>query len=403
MLDRLTQRRVLRELPRWIAEGWIDERGAAAIREDFASRAGGRDMVGLLGLLGGLLLGLGGLLFVAAHWAELSAATRLTLGLAALAAAHGGAIAAARAGARWTADGLVLVSTLLFGANVWLVGQIFNLPPQPQAFFLLWMAAAVAATWAWGRESAALTALAIGIAWMIDSWEDGGLLDLGFLVGWAMLAWIAARRSWTQAGQGLWVALIVAGASRIEMVEWFARLDPGEALRLVIGVLALVCALSTRVRRPYVLVVPLQVDVRVILALAVTVTGWTATEFDLPPAGMMLAGLAALGIAALALGRRVPMVAGGAGFLLASLAPLPAVWLNALAAAAFLAVLILARRADNRLDGWLGGLGLVGTLGYFVGAELVSLIDRSVLLVMGGAVLLAAGWVATRRRRRVSS
>jgi uncharacterized membrane protein len=107
----------------------------------------------------------------------------------------------------------------------------------------------------------------------------------------------------------------------------------------------------------------------------------------------------ALALAALALGWRMPMVAGGAGFLLASLAPLPTPWLIALAAAAFLAVLILARRADERLDGWLGGLGLIGTLGYFVGAELLSLINRSVLLAAGGVALLVAGWVATRWRR----
>lgn len=399
MLDRLTQRRVLRELPRWLAEGWVDEAGAAAIRHDFMRRTGGRDLVALLGLLGGLLLGLGALLFVAAHWAELPAAARLGLGLLALAGAHGGAIVASRGQAGWAVEGLLLVATLLFGANIWLVGQVFNLPPQPPAFFLLWMAAGVGAAWAWGSSASALAALAIGIAWMVDSWDTGSQYDFGFLAACGLLAWAIARHSWAWAGQLLVMTVIIAAASRIELVDWFTRLDPSEALRLAVGAFALLAALATWARRPYVLVAPLQFDTRVLLALTVAVTGWTAADFGPPPAGIILAAIVGLALAALVLGFRTPMVLGGAGFLLLSLAPLPTVWLIALAAASFLAVLILARRADERLDSWLGGLGLIGTLGYFVGAELLSLLNRSVLLVAGGIVLLVAGWVATRWRR----
>ncbi len=399
MLDRLTQRRVLRELPRWIAEGWIDEAGAAAIRDDFARRAGGRDLVALLGLLGGLLLGLGALLFVAAHWAELSAAARLGLGLAALAAVHGGAIVAWRGRAGWAVEGLLLVATLLFGADIWLIGQVFNLPPQPPAFFFLWMVAGVATALVWTSSTSALAALAIGIAWMVETWDSGSGYDLGFVAACAVLAWAIARHGWASAGQFLWFALIIAAGSRLGLWDWFFRLDTGHALRLAVGALALIAALATRARRPYVLVAPLQFDSRLILAALVAATGWTAADFGPPPSGAVLAAVVVLAVAALGLGWRTPMVAGAAGFLLISLAPLPAVWLIALAAAAFLAVLILARRMDERLDGWLGGLGLVGTLGYFVGAELSPLINRSVLLAAGGIVLLVAGWIATRRRR----
>ncbi|MGQ3070390.1 MAG: hypothetical protein ACT7A5_05015, partial [Ferrovibrionaceae bacterium] len=166
-----------------------------------------------------------------------------------------------------------------------------------------------------------------------------------------------------------------------------------------VGALGMIAALAMRARRPYVLVAPLQIDTRVTLALLVAVTGWTAADFGPPPTGILLGITIGLALAALAVGWKTPIIAGSAGFLLISLAPLPAPWLIALAAAAFLAVLIMARRAEDRLDSWLGGLGLAGTLGYFVGAELLSLINRSVLLAAGGIALLAAGWIATRRRR----
>jgi len=403
MLDRLTQARVLRELPRWVAEGWVDEAGAAAIRDDFARRTGGRDLVGLLGTLGGLLLGLGALLFVAAHWAELSAAARLSLGLGALAIAHGAAILTARRQAGWATDGLLLVATLIFGADIWLVGQIFNLPPQPPAFFLLWMGAAIATAWAWGSQASALAALAIAIAWMTESWGESGYHDLGFLAGCVVVGWAIARHSWAQAGQLLWITVIVALVARLELIDRVLQLDTPDALRLAIGVAALVAAGAALLRRPYVLVAPLQFDSRVILALLVVVAGWSAADFEPRPSVAMLGLSIGLAVAALAAGYRVPMVLGGAAFLLVSVAPLPAAWLTAVAAACFLAVLILARRAESRLDGWLGGLGLAGTLGYFIAGELLSLINRSALLAVGGAALLVAGWVATRWRRRVPS
>ncbi len=403
MLDRLTQARVLRELPRWVAEGWVDEAGAAAIRDDFARRTGGRDLVGLLGTLGGLLLGLGALLFVAAHWAELSAAARLALGLGALAAAHATAILTARRQAGWATEGLLLVATLIFGADIWLVGQIFNLPPQPPAFFLLWMGAGIATAWAWGSQASALAALAIGIAWMTESWGESGYHDLGFLAGCVVIAWAIARHGWAQAGQLLWITLIVALLSRLDLIDRLLQLDTPDALRLAIGVAALVAAAAARLRRPYMLVAPLQFDSRVILAVLVIVAGWSAADFEPRPTVAMLGVSIGLAAAALAVGFRVPMVLGGAAFLLVSVGPLPAAWLTAVAAAAFLAVLILARRAEARLDSWLGGLGLAGTLGYFIAGELLSLINRSALLAVGGAVLLVAGWVATRWRRRVPS
>ncbi|MGQ3031205.1 MAG: DUF2157 domain-containing protein [Ferrovibrionaceae bacterium] len=399
MLDRLTQRRVLRELPRWIAEGWIDEAGAAAIRDDFVRRVQGRDLVALLGLLGALLLGLGALLFVAAHWAALSAAARLTLAVAALAAAHCGAIVASRRRSAWMVEALLLLATLLFGANIWLIGQIFNLPPQPPAFFLIWMIASVATAWIWTSSAAALVAIAIGMAWMVETWASGSPHDFGFLAACALLAGAIARHGWVWAGQFLWLALAIAAAARLALWDWLLDLAPGHGLRLAVGALGMIAALAMRARRPYVLVAPLQIDTRVTLALLVAVTGWTAADFGPPPTGILLGITIGLALAALAVGWKTPIIAGSAGFLLISLAPLPAPWLIALAAAAFLAVLIMARRAEDRLDSWLGGLGLAGTLGYFVGAELLSLINRSVLLAAGGIALLAAGWIATRRRR----
>jgi hypothetical protein len=116
-------------LTRWERAGLIDANTAAAIRGFEATRTkqGGRQwMVLLVLILGGILLGAGVLLFVAAHWAELSPLSRMFLVLAMLVFFHGmGLLVRGRFDALATA--MHAVGTVSAGAAIALVGQIFNM------------------------------------------------------------------------------------------------------------------------------------------------------------------------------------------------------------------------------------------------------------------------------------
>ncbi|MFX8585783.1 hypothetical protein ABTM35_20025, partial [Acinetobacter baumannii] len=83
--------------------------------------------------------------------------------------------------------------------------QVFNLPPQPPGLFLLWMTAGIATAWIWNSPAAALAALALGMAWMIETWGTGSGHDFGFLAACALLAGLIVRRGWVWAGQFLWL------------------------------------------------------------------------------------------------------------------------------------------------------------------------------------------------------
>ena len=96
---------------------------------------------GALEIFGGLLLCAGVLLFVAAHWDEMSPAGRFALVLVMVGAFHAAA-AFLRERADVLAQALHGVGTVALGAGIFLAGQIFNLQEHWPGGFMLWAAGA---------------------------------------------------------------------------------------------------------------------------------------------------------------------------------------------------------------------------------------------------------------------
>ncbi|MBB5056903.1 putative membrane protein [Granulicella aggregans] len=159
---------------RWQAAGLLDERTATSIRtfEETQAKPRGRQWQVLLALiLGAILLGAGVLLFVAAHWDEVSPATRLCMVLAMLIFFHGlGLLVRERFAGLATA--MHAVGTISAGAAIALVGQIFNMNEHWPAAVLLW-ALCAAAGWLLLRDhfQQTLTLLLVP-AWIVAEWAD---------------------------------------------------------------------------------------------------------------------------------------------------------------------------------------------------------------------------------------
>jgi len=125
--------------------------------------------VALAWAFGGILLGAGVLLFVAAHWDELSPAERFALVLGMVALSHvGGALLASRIAPLATV--LHAVGTLALGAGIFLAGQIFNLEEHWPGGILLWALGALIA-WAVLGDWAQATLLALLTpTWLHGEW-----------------------------------------------------------------------------------------------------------------------------------------------------------------------------------------------------------------------------------------
>ena len=159
-------------LTRWTEAGVIDADTAGRIRAYEAANADpGRLRWPVVAALagGGLMLGGGVLLFVAAHWDTLSPAIRFALVLAMVGGFH---VAAALVGDRFHALSVTLhvVGTVALGGGIALAGQIFNMAEHWPAGFLMW-AVGAAAGWAILRQSpqAALLALLVPV-WLAGEW-----------------------------------------------------------------------------------------------------------------------------------------------------------------------------------------------------------------------------------------
>ena len=190
-------------LKRWESGGVMDAAAAERIRAFEAAQGSSEKLrwpVLLAVALGGLLLAAGVLLFVSAHWDEISPTSRFLLVLL--------MVAIFPAGGAFTADRFPALSTTLFaigtvctGAGIFLSAQIFNLQTHWPNGILLWASGALAA-WLLLKEwpQAMLLALLVP-AWLIGEWDvklaargyDSYLIALGLLL--LTLTYLSGRTS----------------------------------------------------------------------------------------------------------------------------------------------------------------------------------------------------------------
>lgn len=359
-------------LARWTDAGLIDAATADRIRafeHDRAQSAGLRWPIVIALAFGGLMLGGGVLLFVAAHWDALSPRQRFGLVMLLVAGFHaGGALTADRFHAM--SSTLHAIGTVALGAGIALAGQIFNLDEHWPGGIMMWAAgAAVASAILRQTPQLVLTALLIP-AWLTAEWSVA-TRDLG-----------AHGAAWVVATGLLLLALTYFTAVRRP------RDDHARRALFWIGAIALLplaCFLAFIVNeRSWRYGSTLSVSLRVI--------GWT--------------------------------VAIGGPLLLAYLLRRTAIWMNAVAAVWILTLIGLGRLdADLPQYGWwaLGSVGLVSwgvaegrserinigavifacTVLAFYFSEVMDKLGRSASLVGLGLLFLAGGWALERVRRRL--
>jgi uncharacterized membrane protein len=160
------------QLQRWAEAGLIDAQSAGRIRDYETAHAsrGMRWPVVFAIAFGSIMVAAGILLFVAAHWDDLSPTQRFLLVLAMISGFH---VAAGALMPRLRSLGLALhaVGTVALGGGIFLAGQIFNLQEHWPGGVLLW-AIGASLSWLALRDwlQATLAALLIP-AWIISEWS----------------------------------------------------------------------------------------------------------------------------------------------------------------------------------------------------------------------------------------
>ncbi|MFA5206851.1 MAG: DUF2157 domain-containing protein [Lentisphaeria bacterium] len=202
-----------RELAAWEAEGLIAPDQVRNIRARYSAPAAAAEVpvpsvevpdaavpgkpwgVLLFGGFGAVLLGLGVILLFAYNWHAIPKAGKLTLVFGALAAAHAGGLRLFLNSPRFKAVGeaLCLLGSMLFGAGIWLVAQIYHISEHYPNAFIWWAAGALALAWAMPSIPQALLAAVLLAAWAgcegIQFSSPEHLAPLLIVIGCGVLAW----------------------------------------------------------------------------------------------------------------------------------------------------------------------------------------------------------------------
>ena len=255
-----------RELTRWQEQGLLTPDKVEELRASLDDGHSARG-IRIFAVLGAVLAGLGIILFVSSHWDTMGPAARVVVLLAAYAAVAIGAIVMGRRHQPRVAEALWLLATLVLGANIFLIAQNYHFQLTYWQGTLRWMIGALVLGWVLRSRLQAAVAIPLGLltlgwlgssgGWFFpDQWEflfsDGGLRPILPLlgVGLVSLSLLAGRnRSWDFLsassfgwGLGLLVLAAVVSTAASEVAEGFYGFS-GRAIQF--GMLAGIAALLT--------------------------------------------------------------------------------------------------------------------------------------------------------------
>jgi uncharacterized membrane protein len=156
------------ESERWEREGIISAEQAARLRALYPVPTPTRPWATLIFCgLGALIVGLGVILLFAYNWHAMPKLAKLATVFGALAAAHAGGLYLFQAKPRYRALGeaLTVGGTMLFGAGIWLVAQIYHIDEHFPSGFLIWGVGAFLLAWTMPSIFQALMALVLLTIW----------------------------------------------------------------------------------------------------------------------------------------------------------------------------------------------------------------------------------------------
>jgi uncharacterized membrane protein len=356
-------------LKRWVEARLIDSEQAARIHAFETAQAPvqrARWPVIAALAFGGITLAAGILLFVSAHWDELSPAQRMALLVAAVGGFHAGGAFAAE---RFRALGVTLhaAGTVALGGAIAMAGQIFNMQEHWPTAVLLWAAGAVAG-WLLLRDWPQLVIAAILTPWwLLGEWTEA-------MPGWSNLHVVSVA-----------VLMLAICYLSMRLPGADSRDDHTRVSLTWLGGLTLLPATA---------IVALDREYRTQPAADTTLLalGWT--------------GAILLPVAFAWIFRR------------------GAAWMNAVAAVWVIGLSVLAgQRADLAIYAWcavgsagmiawgiyefrperinLGMAGFAITVVAFFFSSVMDKLGRSASLILLGALLLAGGWQWEKLRRRL--
>lgn len=156
------------QLREWVRDEIITEGQARNLRSRYPENAAALPWTLILfSSLGAVIFGLGVILLFAYNWHAIPKFGKLAIVFGALAAAHGAGLWFHQRSTRFRGlgEGLTVLGTMLYGAGIWLVAQIYHIQEHYPNAFLFWALGALALAWALPSVAQALVAAVLLTVW----------------------------------------------------------------------------------------------------------------------------------------------------------------------------------------------------------------------------------------------
>lgn len=171
----------LADLQKIHAAGLITDEQQQRIVAHFGLKEEGSRFLAIISTVGAVLVASGVILLISANWEQIPKFVKLAVGLALLLGAHAGGwyLREVRKEYLKTAEALHLVGSILFLANIALVGQIYHLSSRPPNAILLWWAGFAALPWLLrSKAQFVLLLLAFGVWFGMEAAQRDSLLHV---------------------------------------------------------------------------------------------------------------------------------------------------------------------------------------------------------------------------------
>src|SRR5262245_46101653 len=223
-----------REIPAWTEQGILAEDNAARLRSlyelDDLGKESSRLLSAALFTLGGMMVGGGVISFVAAHWDEISRGPKVALLFTALLVFHiAGYWLRYRSGWPRLGHALIFCGCLVFGANIGLLAQVYQVSGDWYRAFGVWALGSLAMAWAARSWITGLLVIVTSFTWFVGFAKDdhewlATVYPPLLVTALLPLAWtIRSRALYTLAllgfiGAALALALVQSDAGRCSII-----------------------------------------------------------------------------------------------------------------------------------------------------------------------------------------
>lgn len=188
----------------WVADGLVSIEQAEQIRARYPVSTSMSWGLLLLTAIGAIIFGLGVILFFAYNWDELHKYAKLALIFSALLIAHFlGLYFSSKQDSvnrnKSLIEGFHVLGTMMFGAGIWLIAQIYHIDEHYPTAFAIWGLGALALAWALPSVIQGLIATALLLSWgLAETLDFNSFHYLSLIVmtfGVLSLAWVLKSRA----------------------------------------------------------------------------------------------------------------------------------------------------------------------------------------------------------------